>query len=60
MKIYTIGQFSKLINRTVRTLQKLDSENKFKAARTITGRRYYTEDQYYEFMGIKREKDKNA
>lgn len=45
MKTYTIGQFAKLISKSVNTLQRWDRTNVLKAFRTITGRRYYTEEQ---------------
>ena len=36
---------------TVRTLQKWDKNGTFKAYRTPTNRRYYTEDQYLQYIG---------
>lgn len=45
MKTYTIGQFAKLVEKSVNTLQRWDRTNVLKAFRTITGRRYYTEEQ---------------
>ncbi|WP_141700082.1 MerR family transcriptional regulator, partial [Candidatus Marithrix sp. Canyon 246] len=49
---YRLNEFAKLINRSVKTLQKLDRLGKFKAHRTATNRRYYTHNQYLEYMGI--------
>jgi len=49
---YRLNEFAKLVNRSVKTLQKWDRLGKFKAHRTITNRRYYTHDQYLEYMGI--------
>ncbi len=36
---------------TVRTLQKWDNNGTFKAHRTPTNRRYYTEEQYLQYIG---------
>lgn len=36
---------------TVRTLQIWDKKGTFKAHRTPTNRRYYTEEQYLEYIG---------
>jgi predicted site-specific integrase-resolvase len=49
---YRLNEFAKLINRSVKTLQKWDRLGKLKAHRTATNRRYYTHDQYLEYMGI--------
>ncbi|MBP2058062.1 putative site-specific integrase-resolvase [Lactobacillus colini] len=53
MKIYKPKDAAKKINRSVTTLQRLDREKKLVAHRTTTNRRYYTEDQLNEFLGIK-------
>lgn len=50
--MYSIGEFAKLINRSVRTLQRWDRDGTFHANRTPTGRRYYTEQQLREYKGI--------
>lgn len=50
--MYTIGEFAKIINRSVRTLQRWDHEERLKAKRTPTNRRYYTHQQYLEYIGI--------
>ena len=53
MKItYRLNEFAKLINRSVKTLQKWDRFGKLKAYRTATNRRYYTHDQDLEYMGL--------
>ena len=49
---YSPKQFSELIGRSVKTLQKWDREGVLKAHRTSTNRRYYTHDQYLEHMGM--------
>lgn len=53
INMYTIGEFAKLINRSVKTLQRWDREGRLTAHRTSTGRRYYTEQQLLEYKGIK-------
>ena len=52
-KIYSPAQFASMINVTVHTLQRWDKKGILIANRTITNRRYYTESQYNELMGIK-------
>jgi hypothetical protein len=51
METYKPRQFSKLIGVCVKTLQRWDNSGKFKARRTPTNQRYYTEGdlkRYYE------------
>ncbi|AUR93507.1 HTH family regulatory protein [Vibrio phage 1.187.O._10N.286.49.F1] len=51
MKIYKPSEFAQKIGVSVKTLQRWDNSGKFKARRTPTNRRYYTEDDlrnYYE------------
>ncbi len=50
--VYSVGQFSKLIHKSVRTLQRWDKEGILTAQRTQTGRRYYTQAQYRTCFGI--------
>jgi putative resolvase len=50
--MYSVGEFAKLLNKTVRTLQMWDSSGKLVAQRTPTNRRYYTEDQLMKYKGI--------
>jgi predicted site-specific integrase-resolvase len=50
--IYSIGEFSKIINRSVKTLQRWDRENILKAKRHSSNRRYYTEQQLLEYKGV--------
>ena len=59
-KQYSIGEFSKLIGKSVKTLQRWDSQRVLKAFRTPTGRRYYTHTQYLQYIGedIKSREDK--
>ena len=50
--IYTIGEAAKKIGRTVKTLQRWDREGRLKSTRTATERRYYTQQQLDDFLGI--------
>ncbi|MCX7100808.1 MAG: IS607 family transposase [Methylobacter sp.] len=54
-KTYSTGKFAKLIGITSRTLQRWDDDKKLVAHRTATGRRFYTETQYKEYMQIQPE-----
>ena len=47
---YTPKEFAKLIGVSVRTLQRWDDIGVFKARRSPTDRRYYTQDQYDDYM----------
>ena len=58
-KIYKPNEFGKMIGRTVNTLQRWDREGILKARRTSTNRRYYTEEDYYNIMGIQQENAEN-
>jgi putative resolvase len=51
-KTYSIGKFGKLIGITTRTLQTWDDDGQLIAHKTATGRRFYTESQYREYMKI--------
>lgn len=44
------NEASKLLGVSVKTLQRWDNEEIFKAFRSITGRRYYTEEQIFKHM----------
>jgi putative resolvase len=48
---YLIGEFSKLIGKTVSTLQRWDREGTLIAFRTPSGRRFYTHEQYLALKG---------
>lgn len=54
-KTYTTGKFGKLIGVTTRTLQRWDDAGKLVAHRSATGRRFYIESQYREYMKIGQE-----
>lgn len=57
-KVYTISQFSDMINIKVKTLQKWDRDGILKAKRTLTNRRYYTEGQYLSYIGESKTEEK--
>lgn len=50
--MYSVGEFAEKIGKSVKTLQKWDRDGVFKANRTATNRRYYTQQQYLEYKGI--------
>lgn len=51
MKYYSIGQFSKLVNKSVPTLRLWDKESKLRAHHvTDGGHRYYSEEQVYQVL----------
>jgi putative resolvase len=56
--MYKPHEFGKLINRTTSTLQRWDRDGRLTAHRTPTNRRYYTHDQYLEFIGQKATREK--
>ncbi|WP_157407169.1 MerR family transcriptional regulator, partial [Bacillus cereus] len=51
MKQYKPKEFSKMLNVSVKTLQRWDNQGVLPAYRNQKGRRYYTEEQYKEYMG---------
>ena len=52
-KIYKPKDFSKMLNVSVKTLQRWDNEKILIAKRTPTNRRYYTQEQYNDFINGK-------
>ncbi len=50
MKKYKVGQFAKLLNVTVKTLQNWDKQGTLKAYRTPTNQRFYTEEQLNQIL----------
>jgi putative resolvase len=58
--LYSPKQFASMIGRSVRTLQKWDVEGTFKSHRNPKNRRYYTHDQYLEYLGIKADSSKKT
>lgn len=56
MKQYRPKEFSEmLLNVSVKTLRRWDNQGALTAYRNPKGRRYYTEEQYKEYMGIQEE-----
>lgn len=51
MTFYKPKEMADKLNVSVRTLQRWDNSGKLKAKRTPTNRRYYTENQYLQFLG---------
>ena len=56
--IYKLKDFAKMLNVSVKTLQRWDNEDTLKAYRNPKGRRYYTHEQYLAFTGISSKNDK--
>ena len=52
MKQYKVGQFAKLLNVTVKTLQNWDKQGTLKAYRTPTNKRFYTEEQLNQVLNL--------
>ena len=55
MKKYKVGEFAKLLNVTVKTLQNWDKQGTLKAYRTPTNQRFYTEEQLNKVLGLSNE-----
>ena len=51
-KTYKPKEFAEMLNVTVKTLQRWDNDGKLNAYRNPKGRRFYTHNQYEEYMGI--------
>jgi len=57
--IYSPKEFGMLIGRSTNTLQRWDREGRLHANRSpVSNRRFYTHDQFLEYMGIKPESQK--
>lgn len=53
MKYYTIGQFSKLVGKSIQTLRLWDNEGKLKPHHiTEGGHRYYSEQQINQVLQV--------
>ncbi len=50
IKIYKPKEFAEMLGVSVRTLQRWDNKGILIAKRMPTDRRYYTQDQYDEFI----------
>ncbi|RPF62633.1 IS607 family transposase [Helicobacter pylori] len=55
--MYSPAKFASMIGKSVRTLQRWDLEGVFVAHRNQKNRRFYTHDQYLEYLGIKASED---
>ena len=52
MKRYKVGEFAKLLNVTVKTLQNWDKQGTLEAYRTPTNQRFYTEEQLNQVLNL--------
>lgn len=52
MGTYKPGEFARMVGRSVKTLQRWDRENVLVAARSPTGRRYYTDAHLRQARGV--------
>lgn len=52
MRQYKVGEFAKLLNVTVKTLQNWDKQGTLKAYRTPTNQRFYTEEQLNQILNL--------
>jgi putative resolvase len=53
--MYTVSQFAKRVGVVVKTLQRWDRQGILKARRTITNRRYYTDEELAKALRLSRE-----
>lgn len=60
MNKYRPHEFAEMVNVSVRTLQRWDNDGILKAYRTPTGRRYYTHQQYVEYIGGSSKEEKRG
>jgi putative resolvase len=58
--MYSPAQFGKLIGKSVKTLQRWDTDKSLIAQRNAKNRRFYTHDQYLAYIGIKADHGKGA
>lgn len=56
MKVYRIHEMAEKLGVSIKTLQRWDNTGKLPARRTPSNQRYYTEDQYFDYMGMSVEK----
>ena len=55
-QIYKVNEFAKLLNVSIKTVQRWDSIGTLKAFRTPTDRRFYTQTQVNKYFGIEENK----
>lgn len=53
MNTYKPNEFAEMIGVSVKTLQRWDKDNKLKAFRNPSNRRYYTHNQYVQYINNK-------
>lgn len=58
--MYSPAKFGEMIGKSVKTLQRWDAEGILVAYRSPKNRRYYTHDQYLEYIGIKANEEKSS
>ena len=56
MKVYRIHEMAEKLGVSIKTLQRWDNTGKLRARRTPSNQRYYTEEQYLDYMGMSVEK----
>lgn len=56
--MYSPAQFGKIIGKSVKTLQRWDKDKTLVAHRNEKNRRFYTHDQYLEYIGVKSSPEK--
>lgn len=52
MKVYKIHEMAEKLGVSIKTLQRWDDTGQLRAKRTLGNHRYYTEDQYRDYLGI--------
>ena len=57
--MYSPAKFASMIGKSVKTLQRWDFEGILVAHRNPKNRRYYTHDQYLEYIGVKANETKS-
>lgn len=57
MKIYKLSEMAKLLNVSIKTLQRWDKLGILIAKRTPTNRRFYTENQLEVFINGKKDRE---
>lgn len=60
MKIFKLQKAAEFLSCHPQTLQRWDRSGKLTAHRTKTGRRFYTEEQLLEFLGLEKEDGKKT
>lgn len=54
--MYNVSQFAKKVGVAVKTLQRWDREGRLVARRTLTNRRYYTDEDLAIALGLEKPK----